>query len=230
MKNNLQQLATNLGHNFSNIDLLKLALTHRSTLNESGVTESNERLEFLGDAVLELLVSDYLYKTMPDEQEGVLTAARSAIVRTESLGDVAKKLGLGEALYISKGEEKTGGRVNQSLLADTCEAVIGAIYLDGGYQSVQAFFDKHMTAQAKLVLSGSLKDAKSLLQERVQELGYQAPIYTTLQEMGPDHEKTFVIAVEAMGQKQLALGRGKSKQTAQQQAARMALKKIEQNN
>lgn len=223
-----QTLEEILGYTFVNRSLLDLALVHRSALNEEGVDNSNERLEFLGDAVLEVLVSEYLYLNNPTEPEGVLTAARSAIVRTESLAEVAKKINLGENLRMSKGEEKSGGRNNTSLLANAFEAMVGAIFLDGGINAAKAFFEKFLIPQAKLVMSGSLKDAKSLLQEKVQEKGFPAPIYHTLQEIGPDHEKTFVVAVSAMGEKQLALGRGKNKQTAQQQAARQALKKLKE--
>lgn len=221
-----KQLEDILGYTFKDKALLELALVHRSSLNEEGVVSSNERLEFLGDAVLEVLVSEYLYLANPSEPEGVLTAARSAIVRTESLAEVAKKITLGESLRMSKGEEKSGGRNNTSLLANAFEAMTGAIFLDGGIESAKLFFEKFLIPQAKMVMSGSLKDAKSLLQEKVQEKGFPAPIYHTLQEIGPDHEKTFVVAVSAMGEKQLALGRGKNKQAAQQQAARQALKKL----
>lgn len=222
----LQPLESALGYQFGDKSLLDLALTHRSVLNELGTKVSNERLEFLGDAVLELIISEFLYRERPSEPEGMLTAARSAMVRTESLAELARDLGLGEVLKLSRGEEKTGGRKNDSLLANTTEALVGAIYLDGGFEAANAFVSRHLLPKAERVLAGNLKDAKSLLQEKVQELGFPAPVYETMQEIGPDHEKIFVVAVSAMDKEQLATGRGKNKQTAQQQAAKNALKKI----
>ncbi len=223
---NLAKLEAVIGFEFKDKSLLELALTHRSVLNELGTKISNERLEFLGDAVLELVVSEYLYQTKPVSPEGILTAARSVIVRTESLAQIAKKLGLGDVLKLSRGEEKTGGRKNESLLANTTEAVIGAIYLDAGFEAAQTFIKLQVLPPAIEGLDENLKDAKSMLQEKVQELGFSAPVYTTIQEIGPDHEKLFVVEVTAMDKKQLAIGRGKNKQIAQQQAAKNALKKI----
>lgn len=222
---NLNQLQERLGHNFNDLSLLETALNHRSFLNESPEKSSNERLEFLGDAVLELIITEYLYHQKPDEPEGVLTAGRSAIVRTESLAKVATKLGLGDFLKMSYGEEKTGGRTNISLLANTTEAVIGAIYLDGGLSPAQEFIHTHILPLAQTILKGSLKDPKSLLQEKVQDLGYLAPVYETMTEEGPDHNKLFTVAVLIEGQN-LASGTGKNKQTAQQEAAQKALQKV----
>lgn len=221
---NLNLLQQSVGYDFTDLSLLETALNHRSFLNESPATTSNERLEFLGDAVLELIITQYLYQEKPAEPEGILTAARSAIVRTESLAKVAQDLKLGEFLKMSFGEEKTGGRTNISLLANTTEAVIGAIYLDGGITPAQKFIHSHILPLAEKILKGNLKDPKSLLQEKVQELGYLAPVYETLDEEGPDHDKVFTIAVLIEGQK-LAEGKGKNKQTAQQEAAEEALKK-----
>lgn len=223
---NLDQLETILGHKFKDINLLDTALSHRSYLNESKKPQSNERLEFLGDAVLELLVSEYLFDSKPDEPEGVLTAARSAMVRTETLAKVAAGLTLGEFLHMSKGEEKTGGRTNTSLLANTTEAVIGAIFKDGGIQAASTFVDEHILPIAQEVLAEGLKDPKSLLQETVQEKGFTTPVYYTVEATGPDHDKMFVVAVDTYGKKQLALGKGKSKQAAQQDAAKKALEII----
>jgi ribonuclease-3 len=222
-RNNLEQV---IGYQFMDQKLLDLALTHRSYLNEDSTNTSNERLEFLGDAVLELTVSEFLYHHRPDEPEGILTAARSAMVRTETLAEVARQLDLGSVLKMSRGEEKTGGRENESLLANTTEALVGAVYLDGGFAAAREFVARHLIPKADEVLSGSLKDPKSLLQEKVQELGFSAPTYQTLEAIGPDHSKMFVVAVSAMNQKQLAVGRGKNKQLAQQQAAKNALKKV----
>ncbi len=223
--NKLDQLQETINYKFTNPPLLELSLTHRSHLNESNETVSNERLEFLGDAVLELIISEFLYQEKIAEPEGILTAARSAIVRTESLANVAQKIRLGEYLKMSFGEEKSGGRENISLLANTTEALIGAIYLDGGLDQAKAFIHLHILPLTKKMLDGDLKDPKSLLQEKVQDLGFLAPTYTTIGETGPDHDKTFTVSVHAEGT-QLATGTGKNKQTAQQSAAQKALKLV----
>lgn len=216
-------LPTLLKYKFKNEKLLDLALTHRSFLNESSEPESNERLEFLGDAVLELLISEYLYLKRPSDPEGILTAARSAIVRTETLAEVARNLKLGEFLKMSKGEEKSGGRTNTSLLANATESIIGALFLDGGIATASAFVENHILPVAETIIeANNFKDSKSLLQEKIQELGYPSPLYKTVSETGPDHDKTFIVAVFAENH-ELANGSGKSKQTAQQQAAANAL-------
>ena len=211
----------------TNPKLLETALTHRSALNEpsSGTSSkvSNERLEFLGDAVLELVVTRFLFKELPQEPEGKLTALRSALVRTETLAEVALELGLGEKLYMSKGEEATGGRANSSLLANTFEAVIGALYLDQGFQAVEKFVDKYLLPKLDKIKQEKLyKDAKSLLQEIVQAQGYSTPEYEVLSAQGLDHAKTFTVAVK-IGNKNFGQGCGSSKQAAQQEAARQAL-------
>lgn len=211
---------------FSNQLLLERALTHRSALNERGssLTESNERLEFLGDAVLELSTTRFLFDQFPAEPEGILTAYRSALVKTTSLAEVAKKLGLGEQLRMSKGEEATGGRNNPSLLADTLEAVIGAIYIDSGYEAADRFLHDHLFVTVDTMLKDRLyKDPKSELQEHAQAKGFETPLYVVVQESGPDHDKEFTVAVQ-VGGSTLATGKGKSKQQAQQAAAQEALK------
>lgn len=218
----LSQLQENLGYRFKNQSLLDTALTHRSFLNESSSKQSNERLEYLGDAVLELVISEYLYTTRPSDPEGILTAARAAIVRTESLANAATQIKLGDFLLLSKGEEKMGGRTNTSLLANTFESVLGAIYLDSDINAAQEFINSKLLPLSQEVLQGNLKDPKSLLQESVQELGYGSPKYQTLSEAGPDHDKHFVVAVFA-GNLELAQGEGRSKQSAQQAAAASAL-------
>ena len=218
---NLKQLEGYLDYQFTNSDLLETALTHRSYLNESAKNQSNERLEFLGDAVLELLTSHHLYQHRPNDPEGILTAARAALVRTESLADIATNLHLGDFLHLSRGEEQGGGRINPSLLANTFEAVLGAVYLDGGYSAASDFVSAHLLPQADR-LTATLKAAKSPLQETVQELGYPSPTYTTISQVGPDHDKHFQVAVFA-GSRQLAEGVGKSKQAAQQAAAEAGL-------
>ena len=213
---------------FQNPLLLETALTHRSALNErlSSATESNERLEFLGDAVLELVSTAYLFERCPDEPEGILTAYRSALVKTTTLAQVAKKLQLGERLYLSRGEESTGGRENASLLADTVEALIGALYLDQGYEQASAFIQTHILSLFDNVIQHRLyKDAKSDLQELVQSKKWPTPEYRVIQATGPDHEKNFVVEVIISGES-YARGEGKSKQLAQQQAATAALEKL----
>ena len=211
---------------FLNPQLLETALTHRSALNERGstATESNERLEFLGDAVLELSTTEYLFTEFPQEPEGVLTAYRSALVKTTSLAEVAKSLGLGERLKMSKGEESTGGRNNPSLLADTLEAVIGALYLDQGFTAADTFLRENLFVTVATILKDKLyKDPKSELQEKVQARGFETPNYVVISEAGPDHDKEFTVEVQ-VGGKPVASGMGKSKQQAQQAAAQAALK------
>ncbi len=213
-----------IDYHFQNPEILQTALTHRSSLNEKGITESYERLEFLGDAVLEMHISDYLFKQLPDKKEGYLTSARSAIVRTESLAELAKELNLGEHLIMSKGEASTGGRTNPSILEDSVESLIGALFLDGGVTASKSFFDKFIVPHAANILSDNpLKDPKSQLQETSQAKGLGSPIYRTIGEAGPDHQKTFTIEV-SVGQNTSTTGTGKSKQEAEQDAAQKALK------
>lgn len=216
---------------FKNQQLLVTALSHRSSLNEKIVsgttaTESNERLEFLGDAVLELAVTEYLYAAYPTEPEGKLTAYRSALVKTTTLAELARDLGLGERMYMSKGEEATGGRNNESLLADTTEAVIGALYLDQGYQAAVEFLTTHLYPKFAAILANKLyKDHKSLLQEVVQAKGLPTPLYEVTKEVGPDHDKEFTVSVK-IADSVKGIGTGKNKQQAQQQAAAAALKEF----
>lgn len=210
---------------FKDPSLLETALTHRSALNEkqSSATESNERLEFLGDAVLELATTRFLYAKFPTESEGVLTSYRSALVKTTSLANVATELGLGEELKMSRGEEATGGRNNPGLLADTFEAVLGGLYLDQGFDAAETFLHKTLFIHLDQILADrSYKDAKSELQERVQALGFSTPDYVVTEEVGPDHDKTFTISV-SVGNKVVGQGVGRSKQQAQQAAAENAL-------
>ncbi len=214
---------------FKNKDLLVTALTHRSALNEqaSSSVESNERLEFLGDAVLELATTEFLFERFPQKPEGVLTAYRSALVKTETLAQVATELKLGQKLYLSRGEEATGGRTNTGLLADTTEAVIGALYLDQGYPAVKKFLDEFLFPKFTEIKEKKLyKDAKSLFQEVVQARGEETPDYQVIKAEGPDHDKEFTVEVK-IGAESVATGTGKSKQAAQQQAARKALKEIQ---
>lgn len=212
---------------FQNEQLLHTALTHRSALNEniSPAIESNERLEFLGDAVLELATTEYLFQKFPQEPEGILTAYRSALVKTTTLAELADELGLGKRLYMSRGEEATGGRTNPSLLADTMEAVIGALFLDQGFVVVTKFLAEHLFVKfAEIKAQKLYRDAKSMLQEVVQAQGFEAPTYEVVDELGPDHDKQFTVRV-LIDNQPAGLGTGKSKQTAQQAAAQEALTK-----
>lgn len=210
---------------FANSSLLTTALTHKSALNEPRWqhAQSYERLEFLGDAVLELAVSHYLYARFPDANEGVLTNYRSALVKTESLAAVAITLQLGDRIHMSKGESRSGGRANKSILADVLEAIIGALYIDQGFAAVESFLHQHLFPQLDTILQAhAYKDAKSTLQETVQAQGLSAPTYKVLQATGPDHSKQFTIQVLINGQV-AGQGEGPSKQIAQQQAAQLAL-------
>lgn len=216
---------------FKDSQLWHRALTHRSALNEPGsgtpCKKSNERLEFLGDAVLELAVTRYLFDNFPQEPEGKLTAYRSALVRTTTLAKVAQELDLGQQLYMSRGEEAGGGRSNEGLLADTMEAVIGAIYLDQGFEAAKQFVNQYLLPKFETIQQKKLyRDAKSLLQETVQAQGKSTPNYQVVDEVGPDHNKVFTVEVKVGGQV-YGQGTGNSKQRAQQQAARIALDKLE---
>lgn len=217
---------------FTNKILLETALTHRSALNEknSSVSVSNERLEFLGDAVLELATTRFLFDRYPEEPEGTLTAYRSALVKTETLAKIALDLGLGEQLHMSKGEEATGGRTNIGILADTMEAFLGALYLDQGLEVVVKLLEKILFPNIDEIISKKLyKDAKSNLQEVVQSLGFETPTYEVITEVGPDHDKEFTVAV-SVENAVVATGSGKSKQHAQQAAARKAMKKYSKSD
>lgn len=223
---NLEPLLTLIGYRFKNIKLLEIALTHRSCLNEAGVNESYERLEFLGDAVLEMLISTYLFNKYPDKMEGYLTAARSATVRTESLSKITKNSGIYTYIRMSKGEESTGGRNNPSILEDVIESLIGALYLDGGLKAASLFFEKFILPNAQEIINeNQLKDSKSLLQEKAQGKGFSSPLYKTVKEIGPDHDKTFEVVVIVNDQK-ITTGSGKSKQEAEQNAAKKAIELI----
>jgi len=222
----LKPLQELLGYTFKNETLLDTALTHRSCLNEPGVTESYERLEFLGDAVLEMIISTYLFNKYPDKQEGYLTAARSATVRTESLSKISKDHGFDNYISMSKGEEQTGGRNNPSILEDVIESLMGAVYIDGGLEAANHFFTSFILPNAEEIIhEDQLKDAKSILQEKVQSKGYSSPQYKTIGETGPDHDKTFEVVV-IIDNREITTGSGKSKQEAEQNAAKMAIELI----
>lgn len=226
-----QQLAKEkLGVEFDNLEVLITAFTHRSYVNEhkKTVKEHNERLEFLGDAVLELVVTEYLYTTY-SEPEGILTNWRSSLVRTESIGAAAERLGFNDYLRLSRGEKRGTDRARQQILANCFEAVIGAIYIDKGYESSKIFINSNIIATFDEILaSGSWLDPKSKLQEVAQSVDGATPQYKVLSEEGPDHEKNFSIGVFVEGQLK-GEGQGPSKQSAQQQAAERALKKYQDN-
>lgn len=220
-----QQFAReNLGFEFENIDLLVTALTHRSYVNEhrKSVSEHNERLEFLGDAVLELVVTDFLFRNY-SEAEGILTSWRAALVRTESIGAAGQLLGYEPLVRMSRGEKQGGERARLQILANAFEALIGAIYLERGYDDAAAFITKHISSKLDGILKeGSWRDPKSHLQEVMQRVDGVTPRYVVLEEVGPDHDKVFTLGVYA-GDRKVSTGTGPSKQAAQQDAAKKAL-------
>lgn len=213
-----------LGVQFNNIELLVTAFTHRSYVNEhkKTVTVHNERLEFLGDAVLELVVTEYLYANFPDP-EGILTNWRSALVRTESIGAAAARCDFEPLLRLSRGEKRGSDRAREQILANSFEAVVGALYLDQGYEIAKRFITDNILSTFKEILStGSWMDPKSHLQEVVQSREGFTPVYRVLEESGPDHDKTFTVGVFVENQLR-GTGVGPSKQVGQQKAAEAAL-------
>lgn len=227
MKDNYDRLKEILGVSFLSEELLKTALTHRSYINEHRgyALDHNERLEFLGDAVLELVVTEYLFHRY-DNPEGDLTAWRAALVRGEMLARISRGWGVEECLLMSRGEAKDTGRAREYLLANACEAIIGAIYLDKGYEEAKKVILKHIvTAHIDEVLNKKLYlDPKSHFQEKAQEKLSITPMYREHESTGPDHDKIFVVGVY-LGDELVATGEGPSKQEAQRQAARFALEK-----
>jgi|CXWL01.1.fsa_nt_gi ribonuclease-3 len=226
------------GISFKNPALLETAFTHRSYLNESKAggkrdgkqPEHNERLEFLGDAVLELVVTDHLYREYPESDEGTLTSYRAALVNAVMLGEIADELGVNNCLLLSKGESKDTGRARHTILANAFEAIVGALYLDQGYPAANDFIKRHVLSKITEVLkSGAWRDAKSEFQEYAQATYGMTPKYETVSAEGPDHDKKFVISV-SVGEVVIAEGAGKSKQEAEQEAARKALKESETKN
>ncbi len=224
----LKGLEEKIGFSFKSETLLGEALTHRSYLNEyPRVSAHNERLEFLGDAVLEIIVTENLFQAYPNYQEGHLTSLRAALVNYQMLSRVAKEIGLEGYLRLSKGEAKDTGRARDVILANTIEALIGAIYLDAGYGGAETFVKKFVMSHLDEVIKNKLYcDSKSTLQEVVQEKLKVTPVYKVLSESGPDHNKEFVIGV-FFGDKIEAEGKGPSKQEAEMKAAEEALKKLE---
>lgn len=222
---NFEKFEKKAGVIFKDKNLLKQAFTHRSYINENKNLnlEHNERMEFLGDAVLELVITDFLYKRFKDSNEGEMTSLRSALVNADTCSLVAKKLGANESLLLSKGEAKDTGRARQYILANTLEAIIGAIYLDQGYEIAKNFIITHIAPLVEdIIKDGAWIDAKSLFQEKIQEHVGITPVYKTIQEYGPDHDKHFIVRVY-VGDEMYGEGEGKSKQDAEQEAARKAL-------
>jgi len=219
------QLEKKLGLEFKNKDFLVQAFCHRSFLNENPDFKipHNERLEFLGDAVLEQVVTEYLYQKYPKKTEGELTNWRAALVNSKMLSEVAKYLNFNDFLLLSRGEQKELGKARQYILADTFEALIGAIYLDQGYEACKEFIKKYLIVKLpEIIEKGLFKDAKSRFQEEAQERVGITPIYKVLEEWGPDHAKHFIIGV-FLGEELIAKGEGSSKQEAEEEAAKNAL-------
>lgn len=229
MTKNYQQIAQHWGLEFKNIDLFKEALTHRSYLNENKnwPLSNNERLEFLGDAVLNITTADFLFKHYPDFQEGDLTKLRAALVDTKSLLRVAQELGLNHYLLVSKGEEEDLKSKHPRIVANAIEALIGALYLDGGITKAQQFIEKHIFKNLdNIIASGSYKDSKSIFQERTQRMFRTTPVYRIEKEWGPDHARKFLVGVYLQNKK-VAEGEGSSKQKAEVEAAKSALQKYQ---
>jgi len=214
-----------LGVQFNNKDLLTQAFVHRSYLNENPEfgLDQNERLEFLGDAVLELVVTEYLYKQYPQKAEGELTNWRAALVNAKMLTKVAEEIGFNDFLLLSRGETKELGKARQYILANTFEAFVGALYLDLGYLAADTFIKKYVINNLlEIIKSGSHKDAKSHFQEQAQEKEGVTPLYKIMKEWGPDHKKKFTVGVY-LRETLIAEGEGYSKQEAEEEAARVAL-------
>lgn len=222
---NLNQLENLLGVSFSNKETLLSAITHRSYLNEhrEAKQDHNERLEFLGDAILELVVTDYLFHKYPEKPEGELTAVRAALVNTVSLSESSSQLGLNEFLLMSRGEAKDTGRARQYILANAFEACIGAIYLDQGYEAAKNFVAGQLFAKTDRIVEKRLwQDAKSRFQELAQDNVSITPTYELIDQEGPDHDRIFTIGVYLRKEK-VAEGKGQSKQEAEQDAAEHAI-------
>lgn len=212
---------------FNNQNLQRQAFIHRSYLNETKEkVSSNERLEFLGDSILSFVVSRYLYDKYPNFEEGILTNLRAQLVNTKSLADVARELNFGSLLILSKGEEESKGRENQSLLANSFESFIGALFLDQGINAVTDFLKEVLLGKAQeIVLKRNFKDPKSLLQEKVQSGKLSSPVYKVLEEEGPPHSRTFTVGAY-VGDKLIAKGKGRSKQEAEVNSAKNAIEEL----
>lgn len=220
------ELEKKTGTKFRDKDLLTQAFVHRSYLNENPDFKlfHNERLEFLGDAVLELVVTEYLYRNYPDKLEGELTSWRAALVNSKILERTAREFGFNDYLLLSLGEKKEEGRARRYILADTFEAFIGSLYLDQGYDPCKDFIERSLLDDLpKIIEEGLYRDAKSHFQEKAQEKEGITPTYSVIDESGPDHKKHFVVGVY-LGKRLIAKGEGSSKQEAEEEAAKNALK------
>jgi ribonuclease-3 len=225
----LKNLEKILKIKFKDISLLDTAVTHRSYLNENadGAKTNNERLEFLGDAVLELITSEYLFSEYPDREEGDLTSFRAATVRTTTLAETSRELGFGKYLKMSKGEEESGGKDKDYLLANLFEAILGAIYLDKGYSACKEYIYRVLIPKVGKIVEERLDiDPKTKLQELTQSMFKETPMYEVIKEEGPDHDKLFTVQAK-IASKDLGIGQGTSKQKAEEEAARESLQVLE---
>ncbi len=219
----------NIGYEFSDKALLNTALTHSSYANEHRM-QNNERLEFLGDSVLSVIISDYIFKHMRNVNEGDLSRLRATLVCEGSLAQVAKKINLSELIFLGRGEDKTGGRKRPSVISDAFEAVLGAIYLDAGLEAAREWLLNLMADRIELALAGGLySDYKTVLQEWVQRDGRSAVTYSTIKESGAEHARRFTVQVEINGEPQAAAS-GHSKKDAEQKAAKILLERLKKNN
>jgi len=221
----MDALQERLGYTFRTPELLETALTHRSLMPTSGA-RNNEKLEFLGDAVLDLAVSDLLMQQFPRHQEGDLSKLRASLVNARVLAGKARELGLGQALHLGKGEEKSGGREKESILAAGFEALIGAIYLDRGFVAARRVLARQFAADLKARAAGAVEDCKTRLQEVTQRIFKATPTYTLVRETGPDHAKNFVSQI-SVGERTFGRGEGKTKKSAEQAAAMQALQALQ---
>ena len=211
-----------IGYRFGNKDILKAALTHKSYAGEHRSSKHNERLEFLGDSILGAIVADYIYNKCPHVEEGVLSKIKSNLVSRRNLYLWGKKLDLGKYMSLGHGELATGGRERDSIISNAVEAVIGAVYLDGGYLAAEAVILPWVKTQA---LTQDVRDFKSLLQEHLQKRGPETPVYEVVQTVGPEHDKTFTVRVSLTG-KELGIGKGHNKKMAEQAAAQNAFERM----
>jgi len=229
---NIADLENNLGYTFKKKSLIKEAITHKSYAHEKqkGSLSFNERMEFLGDSVLELIISEYIFTTYPEYTEADLSRIKAYTVQESTLAEIAKSINIGDCLILGKGEEMTGGRKKDSLLADAFEAVLAAIYLDGGYKKAKAFILRHLIYKTdELSTKNFIFDFKTKLQEVAQAHFGVLPAYVIHKEEGPEHKKTFEVKV-FINENYLGLGKGKTKKAAAQKAAEAALKKIKKNH
>lgn len=211
-----------IGYRFTNKDILKEALTHKSYAGERRSAKHNERLEFLGDSILGAIVADYIYNQCPHVEEGVLSKIKSNLVSRRNLYLWGKQLGLGQYLLLGHGELSTGGRERDSIISNAVEAVLGAIYLDGGYAATESVILPWVKTQA---LTQDTRDFKSLLQEYLQKRGQQTPTYEVIQTVGPEHDKVFTVRV-SLAEKELGVGKGHNKKMAEQSAAQNAFERM----